>query len=165
MKTTIEIDIVRYSDGGQSTTGLFFIDGKFECHTLEDQFREVKVYADTRIPAGRYKITLRKEGRFHESYKKRFPAIHKGMLWVRDVPGFEYILIHIGNDESDTAGCLLIGEKVNDNVNTAGHLENSSDAYLKIYPKIAEHLSAGGEVFINYHDMDRNFRKYIPQII
>lgn len=164
MNKTIEIDIIRYSDGGQSTTGLFFIDGKFECHTLEDQYRDVKVYADTRIPAGRYKITLRTEGTKHESYKKRFPAIHKGMLWIRDVPGFEYILIHIGNDEKDTAGCLLIGLNVNQNVYAPGQLENSTDAYLKLYPKIANHLSAGGEVFINYHDVDRNFRKYFPTV-
>lgn len=164
MQKTIEIDVIRYSDGGQSTIGIFFIDGVFECHTLEDQFRDVKVYADTRIPAGRYKITLRTEGKFHESYKKRFPAIHKGMLWIRDVPGFEYILIHIGNDEKDTAGCLLIGLNVNQNIYAPGQLENSTDAYLKLYPKIANHLSAGGEVFINYHDVDRNFRKYFPTV-
>lgn len=160
-----EIDVLRYSDGGDSTIGLFFIDGKFRVHTIEDEFRSVKVYADTRIPAGRYRVTLRTEGRFHEQYKLKFPKIHKGMLWVRDVPGFEYILIHIGNTEADTAGCLLVGQKVVENQSQSGKIEQSTAAYLSIYPEIAEHLLAGGEVWINYHDMDRDFRKYIPAII
>lgn len=162
---TKQIDVVRYSDGGQSTIGLLFIDSTFKCHTLEDQFRDVKVYADTRIPSGRYRITLRTEGRMHEQYKLKFPKMHHGMLWIRDVPGFEFILIHIGNTEADTAGCLLIGQKINENQTTAGKLEESTAAYLKIYPDIANHLLAGGEVWINYHDMDRDFRKYIPAII
>lgn len=162
----MEIDVFRYSDGGQSTLGLFFIDGRFECYTLEDQFREVKVYADTRIAAGRYEITFRNEGRMHEIFKNhkdaRIKAMHKGMLWVRNVPNFEYILIHTGVNEKHTAGCLLVGDRANDNQVAAGELQSSIEAYVQMYPKVADRLVAGEKVFINYHDADRNFHKFIP---
>jgi hypothetical protein len=71
--------------------------------------RDVKVKGETRIPAGRYQVTLRTEGGFHSKYSEKYGEMHKGMLWVRDVPGFEYILIHTGNTDEHTAGCLLVG--------------------------------------------------------
>ena len=41
--------------------------------------------------------------------------MHKGMLWVRDVPGFEYILIHTGNTDEHTSGCLIVGDSQENN--------------------------------------------------
>ena len=83
---------------------------KFLCYTLEDEHREDKIMSETRIPAGTYKLKFRNEGGFHNKYSKRFSSIHKGMLEVCDVPNFKYILIHCGNDDSHTAGCLLLGD-------------------------------------------------------
>ena len=64
------------------------------------------------MPAGTYKIELRKEGGggFHNKYKKKYGSLHKGMLHVTNVPNFEYILIHTGNSDEHTAGCLLLGD-------------------------------------------------------
>ena len=77
---------------------------------------------------------------------------NKGMLWVRDVPGFEYILIHIGNDDDDSAGCLLVGDSQTQNITKSGFLGSSTDAYRRIYPPIADVLVNGGQVTITYKD-------------
>lgn len=73
---------------------------------VEDGHRNVKVYGETRIPAGTYKIVRRKFGGHYEKYKQRFG--HQFSIELADVPGFTNILIHIGNYVKDTEGCLLI---------------------------------------------------------
>lgn len=147
----MKIDVVRTQFGVDATNGLLFIDGKFECFTLEDQMQAVKVMKETCIPEGSYKITLRKVGGFHTKYTARYGGMHKGMLWVRDVPGFEYILIHTGNTDEHTAGCLLIGETQQDlDKGKDGFVGGSGDAYKKMYPKVAGALLNGEEVIIKY---------------
>ena len=148
MKLTLQ----RFSGASESTLGLLFIDGKFSCFILEDEFRAVKVKKETRIPAGTYKILLRKEGGHHERYSQKFPTIHKGMLWLQDVPGFQFILIHIGNTDLDSEGCLLTGDSCMQNVTTRGSLAGSGAAYERIYPVIAEELVKGGIVTIEVFD-------------
>lgn len=138
--------VQRYKSTPTATLGRLLIDGVFECYTLEDEFRAVKVRGETRIPAGTYKIALRTEGETHSKYSQRFPDFHKGMLHVLNVPGFQWILIHIGNTEKDTEGCLLVGSKVDENAMTLSH---STVAYRKMYPKVAKAL-AEGDVFITY---------------
>lgn len=138
--------VQRYKSTPNATLGKLFIDGVFECYTLEDEFRAVKVRGETRIPAGRYKLALRTEGETHSKYSQRFPDIHRGMLHVTNVPGFQWILIHIGNTERDTEGCLLVGSKVDENAMTLSH---STIAYRKMYPKVADAVMKG-EVYITY---------------
>ena len=116
-----------------NTMGTLFVNGEFECFTLEDLPHTPKIYGKTRIPAGDYKITLRTVGTTHNRYAKRFPDFHKGMLWIRDVPNFEYILIHIGNVANDTDGCILVGQGHN---NDYTKLVNSTLAYTNLYKKI-----------------------------
>jgi hypothetical protein len=127
---------------------------KFQCFTLEDEARTVKVFGETRIPAGRYTIKIKAYGGFHNRYTKRFGAFHRGMLHITDVPGFTDVLLHIGNDDDDTAGCLLVGTSARENVVKAGLISDSTRAYKRIYEKIIEELLAGEEVFINYIDYD-----------
>jgi hypothetical protein len=139
----------RFKNNGDTTIGSLSIDDVFECYTLEDEPRTEKVYGETRIPAGTYDIQLRKEGGFHERYKERFPVFHVGMLWVKNVPGFEYILIHCGNTDKDTAGCLLVGESIDN-----WTLVNSTKAYENMYKQVASALLAGESVTIEYQDND-----------
>ena len=147
----MEIDIVRYNSQDDFTDGLFLNNGDFQVHTLEDEFRNKKVYGETRIPNGRRKIELRTVGGFHERYLKKFGSgFHKGMLWIKDVPGFEYVLIHIGNDEDDTAGCLLVG--MSNNADKKGFIGGSVEAYKKIYPIIRDAILKGEDVYINFYD-------------
>lgn len=145
----MEIDILRYNSKKDFTDGLLFINCNFQVHTLEDEFRTQKVYGETRVDDGRYPVTLRTIGGFNERYLKKFGADwHKGMLWVRDVINFKNILIHIGNDDDDTAGCLLVG--MSNNADEKGFIGNSTTAYKLIYPQIRDAILRGEEVFINY---------------
>ena len=152
--------VMRFSNGSDSTNGMlvkYTTAGKpmeFLAYTLEDEKRDKKVFGETRIPEGTYSLGLRKEGGFHEKYSKRFSDIHKGMLHVLDVPGFEHILIHCGNTDEHTAGCLLVGDsQENNQIKKDGFIGRSTQAYTRIYPKIAEAIENGEDVTITYKDM------------
>ena len=155
----MKLEVLRISSQKDSTNGILFdiTDGrKFLAYTLEDEYRDEKVMSETRIPSGTYKITLRTVGGFHSRYEAKYGDFHKGMLWVRDVPGFEYILIHTGNTDEHTAGCLLVGNSQNENITKKdGFIGSSVTAYKRIYPSIAEALENGEEVTITYVDYDQ----------
>jgi len=155
----MDLEVLRFSSQKDSTNGLLFdVTGgkrKFLCYTLEDEHRDDKVKGETRVPAGTYKITLRTTGGFHARYEKKYGSMHKGMLWVREVPNFEYILIHTGNTDEHTAGCLLVGNSQQANFGSSdGFIGSSGDAYKRIYPPIAAALEEGEEVSITYTDFD-----------
>ena len=98
----MKLEVLRISSQSDSTNGILFDTTKgrkFLAYTLEDEYRETKEKGETRIPAGTYKIKLRKEGGFHGRYTTKYGSMHKGMLHVQDVPGFDYILIHTGNTD------------------------------------------------------------------
>ena len=156
----MRLEVVRFSSESDSTNGLLFdiTNGqrKFLSYTLEDEYRKEKIMSETRVPAGTYNVTLRTEGGFYQNYTERFGSdFNKGMLWVRDVPGFEYILIHIGNTDENTSGCLLVGDTQNNNqITKDGFIGSSTNNYKRIYPPIANVLVNGGFVFITYTDYD-----------
>ena len=154
----MKLKVIRFSSQSDSTSGLLFdvTDGaKFLCYTLEDERREEKVMAETRIPAGVYSILLREEGGFHGRYTKKYGDMHKGMLHVQDVPNFKWILIHTGNTDEHTAGCLILGDSQENNVLMKdGFIGKSVQAYKRVYPPIAEALENGEEVTIEYIDLD-----------
>lgn len=155
----MQLEVLRFSSEDDSTSGLLFdiTDGnrKFLAYTLEDEYREEKEMHETRIPAGTYNVTLRTVGGFHTRYTEKYGDMHKGMLWVRDVPGFEYILIHTGNTDEHTSGCLLLGDsQTNNQVKEDGFIGSSVQAYKRVYPPIAKVLEDGGTVSITYTDFD-----------
>ena len=155
----MELEVLRFSSQDDSTNGILFdVTGgerKFLCYTLEDEYRKDKVAGETRIPAGTYRITLRTTGGFHGRYVKKYGQMHKGMLWVRDVPNFEYILIHTGNTDEHTAGCLLLGDSQQANFGSSNGMVGSSvNAYKRVYPAIAKALEEGESVSITYVDFD-----------
>ena len=153
----MKLQVLRFSSESDSTNGLLLDvteEIKFLAYTLEDEYRKHKKSKETRIPAGTYKIELRDEGGFHKRYSKRYPNIHRGMLHIIDVPNFEYILIHTGNTDEHTAGCLLIGDsQENNQVNKNGFVGSSSNAYKRVYPLIAKAIEKEG-VTIQYIDLD-----------
>lgn len=156
----MKYEVLRISSQKDSTSGLLFeVDnGKrtFLCYTLEDEQRDVKVWGETRIPAGTYKLGLRTEGGFHTKYISKFGAdFHKGMIWVLDVPGFEYILWHIGNTDENTAGCLLLGDSQESNlVKKDGFVGSSTNAYKLVYPRVLAAIQSGLNVEVKYIDYD-----------
>ena len=155
----MKLKVLRFSSQEDSTSGLLFLKEddklKFLCYTLEDEHRDVKIKTETRIPSGSYEIILRKHGGFHEKYSKRFSDIHRGMLHIIDVPGFDYILLHCGNTDEHTAGCLLVGDTQSNNIiNKNGFVGQSSQCYKRIYPPIVSALEKGDKVTITYIDFD-----------
>ena len=162
----MELEVIRFSSGTDSTNGIllelnrhansphsegFRCKRTFLAYTLEDEYRKDKKYGETRIPNGTYNLSLRTPGGYHQKYSKRFSDIHMGMLHVTDVPGFEYILIHCGNTDEHTAGCLLVGDsQENNQITKDGFIGKSTQAYKRIYPRIAEAIDCGEEVTITY---------------
>ena len=156
----MKLKVLRFSSQEDSTSGLLFLEDdlglEFLCYTLEDEARALKVRGETRVPAGTYEIKLRTKGGFHEKYNKRFAGIHKGMLHVINVPNFEYILIHTGNTDEHTAGCLLVGDsQENNKIIKDGFIGKSTNAYKRIYPNIAKALKNNDKVTIEYIDYDK----------
>lgn len=153
----MRLEVIRFSKQKDSTNGILFdvTDGKreFLCYTLEDESREVKVKGETCIPEGEYSVCFRNVGGFHSRYAHRFADIHKGMLEICDVPNFTNVLIHCGNTDDDTAGCLLLGNTQNSNLmEKDGFIGKSTLAYMNVYPRISEAVSQEEEVTIEYID-------------
>lgn len=149
----MKIKVYRYSSQSRTTMSAIHLDGEFECFGLEDRHRDVKVMGETRIPQGTYTVGLRIVGGHHAKYSKKFPHFHKGMLHVLNVPNFKYILIHIGNDELDTMGCLLTGDYVNNNKLQRGGLKSSTNAYSNMYKKVIAAFERNEPVTIQYLDL------------
>ncbi len=136
----------RKESSKKSTISTLTLKSKVLCKGLEDGYRKVKVKGKTRIPAGRYRLKLRKEGGFHNRYSKRFPRMHKGMIQITGVDNYKYILVHIGNSHRDTEGCLLVGLKTipRDKSPTGEfYLQSSTVAYKKVYPILLRAILAG----------------------
>ena len=93
------IVVRRLYKGDKSVIGEMTIDGVFECFTLEDIERPVKIKGETAIPKGTYKVIINESNRF----KRQLPLL-------LNVPGFEGVRIHAGNTNHDTEGCILVGQ-------------------------------------------------------
>ncbi len=150
------IEVLRFSSQSVTTFGNVLLNGKFQCFSVEDRYRKEKVMSETRIPAGFYQIQLREFGRHYEHYVQKY-AGHKGMLWLQDVPGFSDILIHIGNGEKDTSGCILLNNEINNNRTDYGRGKDSTKAYLDFYFKVLKAFEEGDDVFIRIIDQDVPF--------
>lgn len=142
----MELKVRRTKKGKGYTIGELYIDGKFECYTLEDEVRKEKKFGETAIPQGIYRVSLRKVGGKNDLYTKKFGTqTHKGMIWIKDIPNFEYVYIHIGNTTADTLGCILVGRTKNEKTGTIGE---STAAYLQMYKKVSKAIEAKEEVHI-----------------
>ena len=132
----MQIKVVRQVFTGNSTIGQMFVDGKFECFTLEDMVRPVKIAEETAIPAGSYKVTLRMSPHF----KVRTPALDK-------VPNYENVLIHFGNNKADTHGCILVGQSKR--IDSIG---KSVAAFNALMPKLEAAVARGEALGIEVVD-------------
>jgi len=108
----IQIKVVRDTFTENCTLGKMYIDGKYFCETLEDKDRglnqslpleenkRLKVKGQTCIPYGKYKGIVN----VSPSKKRLLPRL-------LNVPAFDGILIHKGNTNKDSLGCILVGRK------------------------------------------------------
>ena len=125
------------------TIGNLYINGSFFSNTLEDKNRDVnkngkfdngetKVYGETCIPFGTYKVILTMSPKF----KRELPRL-------LNVPSFEGVLIHRGNTAKDSAGCILIGEN-----KAVGKVLNSTPYEERLVKIIKNAISRGEEIII-----------------
>ncbi|MCI5628479.1 MAG: DUF5675 family protein [Clostridium sp.] len=125
------------------TEGELYVNGVYFCKTLEDTNRDLnkngqfdnnekKVYGETCIPYGKYKVILS----YSPKFKRELPEI-------LEVPNFQGIRIHRGNKISDTLGCVLCGEKIKN-----GYLSNSTPYEIKLVELFKQAKSRNEESFI-----------------
>lgn len=125
------------------TIGKLYIDDVYFCDTIEDVDRglyqgqnldlikKIKIPNKTAIPRGTYKITLNVVSPKY-SKKKIYQEICNGRVpRLLNVPGYEGVLIHIGNTAEDSAGCILVGEN-----KQVGKVLNSTETFRRLYNKI-----------------------------
>lgn len=133
----MKIEVKRNPSDAQCTLGELFIDGAFECHTLEDIVRpdgEPKVFGQTAIPNGLYQLVI--------TYS---PHFQRDLPLLVNVPGFSGVRIHPGNTAADTEGCLLVGESAGRDA-----IGQSRAAFEPLFSKIRNALDAGEEVTVEY---------------
>ncbi len=94
----IELTLARHEFTQTATLGALYNGRTYLCNILEDAIRRQKVYGQTAIPNGRYRVDFTWSGRFN----RQLPLLV-------NVPLFSGIRIHSGNTHEDTDGCPLVG--------------------------------------------------------
>lgn len=131
----MKIEVIRPETCGTTCTiGEMFINGEFKCYTLEDVVRPdgEKIYGETAIPTGNYRVTITHSNRFG-----------RDLPLVNDVPNFSGIRIHPGNTAADTHGCILVGLSKSENF-----IGQSRLAFEGIFAQIRDAIEHGEEVTI-----------------
>jgi hypothetical protein len=143
----MQLHLLRFSTANESTCGLLFVNGVFAVFTLEDGPTPnpygLKVPGETRIPAGKYKVVVQRAGRLHKKYTDLFPGMHKGMLFLKDVPGFSGIAFHMGNEVDHTDGCILLADSITSNAEYPATAQNSRSGYTRFYKQVIDAAIAG----------------------
>lgn len=134
----MEILVKRIAKKPKYTIGKLYIDEQYICDTLEDTDRDLnqnmsleeikkkKVYGETAIPTGTYKVDM---NTISPKFKSRTWAKPYGGKLPRliEVPGYEGVLIHPGNKAEDSLGCVLVGEN-----KVVGQVINSQASFKKV---------------------------------
>ena len=129
--------------GETYTIGSLFVDGVYFCDTIEDKVRDVnkngvfdekekKVMHETAIPYGTYKVIVNMSPRFGRNLPR-----------LLDVPHFAGILIHRGNTEKDSSGCIIVGEN-----KVKGRVINSTPNEVKIVEVLTAAQNKGEAISI-----------------
>jgi len=125
------LQLVRNRFTQVSTIGELSVDGEFECFTLEDVVRAVRIPNQTAIPAGTYPVAIKRSARFGRL-----------MPLVETVPNYDEVHIHGGNKLADMDGYILVGNTKGPDV-----VGQSRLAFDALFAKIEAALRAG-DVFI-----------------
>lgn len=134
----MEILVKRIAKKSKYTIGKMYIGGQYICDTLEDtdrglnqnmsleEIKNKKVYGETAIPTGTYKVDM---NTVSPKFKSRTWAKPYGGKLPRLVlvPGYDGVLIHPGNKAEDTLGCILVGEN-----KAVGQVLNSQVTFKKV---------------------------------
>lgn len=128
------------------TPGTLYIDEEKFCSTLEDfdrgltqdmtigEIQSKKVYGETAIPKGTYKVTTKVVSPKFSKYPFYMEVCNGRLPRLLDVPGYEGVLIHVADGwkkDKLLAGCIGIGERQSD-----GSLLNGKEIFRRLYEKI-----------------------------
>lgn len=117
-------------------------DRRLDSSMSEDAIKKIKVYAETAIPTGTYQVSLNVASPKY-SKRKYYKDLCGGKVpRLLGVKGYDGVLIHIGNTNKDTAGCILVGEN-----KVKGRVINSTKAFEKLY-KILKSARYGTQIEI-----------------
>ena len=147
----MELNIKRIARRETYTVGRLYIDGKYFCDTLEDKdrglrqdmpiavIRATKRKGITAIPTGRYRMTLAVQS---PKFSKRatYQFCNGYLPRLINVPGYDGVLIHIGNTAMDTEGCLLVGRNTQ-----VGKVLDSRKTFIELYDRL---LGAKDDIYI-----------------
>ena len=137
------------------TIGRLYLDGLYYCNTLEDADRGLKqtdslnyilsrkVYGETAIPKGTYNVSMNKTSPKYSAVAWYWNLCKGKMPRLQDVPGFDGILIHPGNDPLDTLGCILVGKNTK-----VGKLTESKACFKEVYKRLKDAYDRGEEITI-----------------
>lgn len=139
----MNIKLKRVAKKPTYTIGKLYINGEYFCDTIEDKDRGLdksmsiedikkkKVYAETAIPTGTYEVTTNIVSPKY-SKKPTYMKMCGGRVpRILDVPGFDGVLIHTGNTQKDSMGCIIIGMN-----KVVGKVVNSIETFKKLFPII-----------------------------
>jgi len=122
------IEVKRFEFKDTLTIGKMYINGVYECYTLEDVVRNgSKVIGKTAIPTGEYKVIIDASVRFKQD-----------MPHILNVPNFTGVRIHAGNTSAHTDGCILLGTTWSGK----DFIGNSRSAYKKFFDKLKQAKTA-----------------------
>jgi hypothetical protein len=134
----LQIEIRREIYTERSTVGRLFVNGEFECYTLEDCARAKKIPGATCIPAGSYAATIT----FSNRFQRQMPEL-------LEVPGFEGIRIHAGNTDAETEGCILVGE-----TRAQDFVGRSRAAFGRLFMKLRKAEASGARMQVTILDSE-----------
>ena len=147
----LKLKLKRIAKRPTYTIGRLFVRGERFCDTLEDTDRGLKqtdslasikarkVYGETAIPAGTYKVAMNTVSPKYAAVSWYKQNCNGGrMPRLQSVPGCEGVLIHPGNTALDTLGCVLVGQN-----KQVGRLVNSRDTFAKLYKVLKEAADKG----------------------
>lgn len=151
----MKLELKRRFRGPNYTIGSLFINGVYECDTIEDvdrgltdsmsvdEIKAKKIYGRTAIPTGTYRIDM---NTVSPKFKDRSWAKFCGGKLPRllDVKGYEGVLIHVGNKAEDTLGCILVGDN-----KIKGQVINSTATFQELYGELLKAKVKGEEITIN----------------
>lgn len=135
----MELRLERTYKKEKYTIGNLYVDGVWFCNTIEDKdrglrqdmpecvCRKKKIKYETAIPTGRYRVTLGVKSP-KMSQRKAYDFCNGYVPRLINVPAFDGILIHIGNTEKDSAGCIIVGEN-----KAKGRVINSTQVFHRLY--------------------------------
>lgn len=149
----MEIYSNRVAHTKESTLGILsFNEENPWAFTIEDEPRDIKVAGETRIPAKRYKLGIRRSDTpLTLRHRKAYGSWFKYHIEVLNVPNFTGIYFHAGNTEKHTEGCII--GSMNAHIVRGEFVCSDSIAMMKkFYARVYPLIERGEEVYYTIID-------------